>query len=639
MAKDKVKAKKGAKYDSSHIETLSFPQNVRSNPGMYLGGTDVQGVWNITRELLDNALDEYLAGRNKAALLHCCKDGSMWVQDAGHGIPQGSKTVEVSLNGKMVKSKMPTMQAVFGQLHTSGKFRSDAYAVSTGTHGVGSKGTNATSEFFNVYTCYEGSWYSIKFKKGLMVQGVEKCKAPKSPLGKTPDRGTLIHFKPDSEIFPKIRFTPTMAVEWAEIMAYLNPGFQIALSVEGKKPKVYLSKNGPKDYITARLAKLNAKAETQLFEVHHDLADVVIAFSTVDGCDVRGFVNGLHNSQGGTHVEAVTKALFQAIAPFKGKKEFTKRDFDEGMLGVINAKLHKAQFNSQDKVKLADPRMTDVFFPVALKAAEEFFKGNKALAGRLVDKAGKISELRKKFTDSKQLAAGVNKLKREGPPANYAPADRNVKTENVELFIVEGDSAAGGFRKVRERHQALLPLSGKIKNVAKSKEASALVSKAIISILYAIGYEPKSKEPLKKCQVGKIICLADADADGGHINSLLLTLFYRIAPVLFERGMVYVANMPEYMAQDKGMLILGKSQEEVKKKLVKLGSKASPKHLKGWGEVDPNLLKILAISDQRKLLKIKPITKEDEVEFMAVMGSDVSARREALDISEDEQHG
>ena len=640
-----VPKKKAASYDSSHIETLRYPDSVRANPEMYLGSTEAQGVFKIIGELVDNAVDEAHAGRNTGVMLFVDKDGSYWVQDRGAGIPQGIKEFNVTVNGKQVKSSMPTMQAVFGELHTSGKFRSEAYAVSIGTHGVGAKGTNATCLFFDVVTCFKGKWYSIGFKKGLLTSPVKPCKAPKSPVtGKLMTGGTLIHCKPDPSIFTVSSFPLSMAVEWAELTSYLNPGFTILVSAwvkkaNGVKTRKFYSEGGAEDYIAKRLTDLKATAEPDHFTYQGDLADVVVAFSNFDGMDLRGFTNGLHNAQGGHHVDSVSKALFAAISEHKGKRQtFNRRDFDEGLLGIVNAKLHKAAFSSQDKSRLTDTRMTSEFEAVITAAAKKFFAKNKAMAARLCERAAKLNELKTKFKASKEVVTALSKQKKVGMPPNYAPPHRSVPIHDREMFIVEGDSAAGGFRKVRQPQHGLLPLFGKIANVEKMKTAKALATKAIVLIMAAINYDPKAADPLTKVNVGRIVCLADADADGGHINSLLLSLFKKLMPEAYDRGMIYVADMPEYMAQAKGHLIIGDSQQEVKDKLDKLGLKATVKHFKGWGEVDPAILKVLAIDPTRKLLQINPISSEDGVEFSKVMASDVEARREALGISEEQHH-
>jgi DNA gyrase subunit B len=610
-------------YNSDSIETLRGLESVRKNPAMYIGGTDGYGIFVCLRELLDNAADEYLAGRNKSVGTFIDSDGSYWVQDGGSGIPQGIKKFEVEVNGKMVGTKMPTMQSVFSELHTSGKFKSDAYKVSIGSHGVGVKGTNATSDYFEVWTCYQDKWYGIKFKKGKLVSPVGPAKAPKSPItGKPMTKGTLIHFKPDNTIFTAKSFPASMLVEWSEVQSYLNPGFQIVVKAKDKI-KSYLSKEGPKDYIKARLAKLQAEAEPDMFECQNDLAAIVVAFSNVDGFELRGFTNGLSNSQGGKHVDSVANALFNALKPYAGSKQaFTAHDFRDGLIGIVNAKLHKAQFSSQDKAKLTDPRMGKEFEEIIQKDAEKFFKSNKAMAKRLCERATKLNDLKNKFKNSKAVATALNKVKRSGLPPNFAPAHKSVPAKDRELIIVEGASAAGPLRQVREKHQALLPLKGKILNCQRASSDKALLSKDILNILGAMGFDPKAEDPLAKLQIGRIICLADPDPDGRHINCLLLTLFKTYLPGMFERGMIYVADTPEFYAIHKDQIFVGEKLSEVRTKLDKAKVKADIFHVKGWGEVDAQVVKKWVVDKEtRKLIKLNAMTPEDKTVFSRLMGA------------------
>jgi DNA gyrase subunit B len=612
-------------YDDKSIKTLAFPESVRKNPSMYIGGTDAHGLFVILREPCDNFVDEFLAGRNNFGAIKIDSDGSYWVQDGGAGIPQGIAKGEINVNGKIVKTLTPTMQNIFGTLHTSGKFESEAYAVSIGSHGVGVKGTNATSEFFDVVSCYKGKWYKIGFKKGKLTTPVQSCAAPKSPFtGKTMLKGTLIRYKPDATIFSVKSFPPSMLLEWAEVQSYLNPGLRILVDVKGKT-KSFESKKGPVEYIEKRLVALKAVGEADMFEFNNELGQAVVSFSNADGLELKGFTNGLANSQGGKHVDSVVSALYEAIKPHigamrKDEKPFTARDFSDGMVGIVNAKLHKASFSSQDKAKLVDDRMGAGFKDMVLPVAKKFFSANKAMAKRLVERAKKISALKNKFKASKALTTELNGLKRNGLPANYAPARAGTPIHERELFIVEGDSAAGGFRKVRANHQALLPLSGKIKNAVRAKGDAALLSKAVLNILAAIGFDPKQAEPLKKLQIGKIIFLADADPDGSHINCLLLGLISKYLPEMFEQGMVYVADMPEFYAIKGTHLFTGDTLSEVNAKAEKAGVKVDVQHAKGWGEVDPQVLKILAVDGSRRLIKINPLSAEDTRIFHGLMG-------------------
>lgn len=608
-------------YDSKSIETLQFPENVRRNPSMYIGGTDAHGLFVILRELADNSVDEYHAGRNKSVAIKIDSDGSYWVKDEGSGIPQGEKIFKVAVNGKTLKSRMPTMQAVFGVMHTSGKFHSDAYKVSIGSHGVGVKGTNATSEYLEAYTCFKGQWYKVGFKKGVLCTPVQKTKAPADVFGSGKlKKGTLVHYKPDSKIFSVKSFPPSMLVEWAQMQAYLNPGLALSVNIKGKQ-KTFFTKVGPKAYIEKQLVALKAEAEPDMFEFSNELASAAVSFSNADGFMLRGYTNGLANSQGGKHVDSVAAALYKAVQAYKGaKQEFSAADFRDGMVGIVNAKLHKAAFSSQDKAKLTDDRMGKDFEEMVFAVAKKFFASNKAMAKRLCDRASKINELKTKFKASKAVATELNKVKRLGLPPNYAPAHRSVPIAERELFVVEGDSAAGGLRKVRQRHQALLPLRGKILNCIKAKGDKALLSQAVLSILGAIGFDPKQADPLKKLQIGKIIFLADADPDGSHINCLLHVLIARYLPGMYDQGMVYVADMPEFYSIVKDQIFTGDTLSEVQSKLKKAKLKGDVLHAKGWGEVDPQVLKILAVDSSRRLIKINPLTDEDKTKFFGLMG-------------------
>lgn len=623
-------------YNSSSIDTLRFPDNVRSSAAMYLGSTDEHGRWLIARELLDNGLDEHLAGRNRGVILVECKDKSYWVIDLGAGIPQGFKTFNVNVNGKVVKNKMPTMQAIFSELHTSGKFRSEAYKVSVGTHGIGAKGTNATSDFFDVYTKFEGQWYSIKFEKGILTQPVKKIKTPKGPTGKLLKRGTAIHFKPDASIFSgKSDIDLKFAHQWAEITSYLNPGFTVMILDKNGKSKKYVSQNGPVEYVDKILGDLKANAEEGRFVFHNDLCDAVVAFSNAEGLNIRGYTNGLFNSQGGKHVDSICNAIVNTLKTYAKKKQtISAYDVKEGLVGIVNMKLHKAEFSSQDKSRLTDLRAGKEFEELMTVEFEKFFKKNKALALRLCEKASKLSELRSQFKASKKVVQALNAVKRKGMPAKYSPFDSKTKVEDRELLIVEGESASGGLREKRKPWQALAPLKGKIINSLKTGD-KVLESEEVVMILGALGFDPKAEDPMKKLQVDKIICLADPDPDGCHINSLLLALFYKYLPDLFNQGRIFVADVPELYAQYKDKLVLGDTLSEVQSKLKKLGAPKSTAihHIKGWGEIDASLMEVLAVNKEtRRLIQIEPLTARDATDFVSCMNDDVAFRKRMLNL-------
>lgn len=639
-------------YNSSHIDVRGGLSGIRESASMYMGSTGADGVFKAVFELMDNGLDEHLAGRNKAVRLHLDKDASYWVLDQGSGIPQGIKEVQMHVNGKDIVNKLPTMQAIFGELHTSGKYRSEAYKVSVGTHGVGSKGTNATAEYFNVWTYFKGSWYSVGFKEGKLTSPVQKMKnAPKGPDGKALTVGTCIHFKPDPKIYSAKRFPMNMAFEWAEVMTYLNPGFCVIISNPTSR-KVFLSKKGPIEYIEKRIEKLKAAQITPLiFEYRSDLADMLVSFTNCDGSEIRGFTNGLSNSEGGTHVDSAVSALYAGLCEAlikagkeklvyakakkgeKGKKTvFKAADFKEGLIGLVNAKLHKAEFSSQNKAKLTDPRMGKDYLALATNVATEFFTSKPKLAVMLAERATKLAALKFNFANSKKLVSALSAVKKKGMPVKYVPANQSTKVADRELILVEGDSAGGPCKKVRFPYQAILPLKGKIMNALRAKGNKALESEEVIYILSALGFDAKAADPYAKLQVGKVICLADPDPDGRHINSLLLALFYKYLPDLFAKGMVYVAKAPEFYAIHKQQLYTADGAQLLRTKLNKAGvpKSVAVNHVKGWGEVNAQLIKILAMdATTRVLIQISPLEASD-IAFEKLMSDDVETRRTLL---------
>jgi DNA gyrase/topoisomerase IV subunit B len=799
-------ADKKLTYDSSSIQVLSGLDGIRGNPTMYVGSTDEHGLFLILRELMDNAVDEFLAKRANTLRVYLptakqlkAGEAGYWVHDNGQGVPQGTKTMVVHVNGKDVNSKMPTMQAIFGTMHASGK-HSSAYANSIGTHGIGAKGTNALSKIFQVWTRFEGTWYHIEFKKGKLTSGgVIKQKPPRnSPFGVLQE-GTVIYFEPDQTMFSKKSFPASMAENWAQMTAYMNPRFRIIIAGEAGEREFY-SKNGPKDYLDDRLQVLKTQAISKsMFESQDADHDVVVAFTDYGACDLRGFTNGLYNEEGGTHISAVQDALFKTVKEYAKKKQvFTAYDFREGLVGVVNAKLSGAKFSSQAKVKLVDERMGEEFEQRMTKIAAKFWSDNKTLAVRICERSAKLNELKNSFKLNKKALQEVTKAAKR-MPAKFCPAHKSTKPEDLELFLVEGESASGPAKVAKYSHQAVLPLKGKPLNSLRDKSSKVLESPETANILAAARFDPKSNDPYSKIK-GKIICLADPDTDGPfiagtqilaliegetdprlvpieelvgvkfmvktwnrnrtiwadavagqvktttqivamevegtkykvdpdhkwavknykpwevsegtvvldqthniawkrarditsgdwifkplepgaprkakdhaivskcktqelkeavpvfclsvpstgnfltpaghvssncHINVLLLGLFFKFLPRLFETGQIYVAAAPEFYAKHKGQIISGDTLSEVQDKFKKQGIPMSTpiRHIKGWGEINADEMRLFAMNKEtRNLIRIKPLTDEDKDLFTKLMGDDVQYRKQLLGV-------
>lgn len=530
------------KYDSGSISVLSGLDGIRGNPTMYIGSTDEHGVFLILRELMDNAVDEFLAQRAKRlrVFLPQDKDTGYWVHDDGTGVPQGTKTLTVNLNGKDVASKMPTMHAIFGTMHASGK-HSDAYSHSIGTHGIGAKGTNALSVTFRVWTRYQGAWYHIEFSKGKLVSdGVVKQKPPKGPAGAI-DGGTLIYFEPDFKLFSKKTFPFSMATSWAEITAYMNPRFRIEITDAKGKLHEFYSKNGAKDYLAMRLTELKATTiAPALFESQGRDHDVIVAFTDYETSDLRGFTNGLYNPEGGTHVNSVQDALFKTVKEYAKKKQtFTAYDFREGLVGVVNAKLSGAKFSSQAKVKLVDERMGQEFADALEKLAKKFWDSNKSLAAKVCERASKLNELKNSFKASKTAMKAITSAAKR-MPAKYAPARKGTRPEDRELFIVEGESASGPAKIAKYDHQAVLPMKGKPLNVIRDSISKALESPETANILAAIGFDPKADDPYSRITLKRIILLADPDTDGPFVAGTQISVKFEGEA---EPQLVDIANL------------------------------------------------------------------------------------------------
>lgn len=630
------------KFSEKDVTVLVGLDAVRKKTAMYIGLTDSTGLYTLVREPGDNVVDEFKAGRAKSVtILLDTKTTQCWVIDDGEGMPVKDHTLVIE--GRKVKES--TMKSLVSRLHAGGKMAaSAAYKNSGGTHGVGIKAVNALSKLFEVHTFRDGRWYYTQYKDSKEKIAVKKYKAPKLPFKTKIKRGTVVSWIPDPAFFSKKSKLEVAAVEkWCELASYLNAGLKVKLVVDGKKPKEFYHKKGVADYLVHELERIKAEAMGKHMVLIDDKLgiDIALAFSDADDSAVLCYTNSIYNKNGGVHRDLVVNAIFKVLKAKAAKKQqFRKEDILEGTVGIINAKMDSPSFSSQDKAELADKRVDEPEFQDPIyKAIAKFFDDNKALARRICEKASAIRGAKAEFHASKKAIAKFNKGKKgkanDGLPAKFSGA--RCKPQDREVFLVEGDSAAGTARKARDRgFQEILPLRGKILNVVRSKDPinSALASDEVRFILYALGFEPTKKDPLANLRTYKLILLTDADPDGNHIDALINGMLVTIDSRLFEKGIVYAVDSPEYFLEHKKTFYYDRTRKGLLAKIPEGADTKRIKHLKGWGEAPVDLLRQAAFDPQTRVLRQLTLqqasSKKQLKDFKSLMGNDAQYRKELL---------
>lgn len=537
--------KKPASYDSDNIKTLQFPANIRAKPTLYIGPIDESGIFTILREVADNVVDEALAKRASTCDIFILKDAEaplkgFYVLDNGEGIPVKDMTVENPLDGKKVK--IPAIKAILTMTHTSGKFDDKAYAAARGTHGLGVKASNALSREYCVWTFRDGKWWYIAYQYGKMTTDLAVSRPPKHPAtGKPLKKGTLVYLEPDPKIFSVMSDrklsdifslkSPTLLslLEWCRIASYFTEGLKLRVAHFSAGVKEFYSEDGAKDFINRKISQLNVQQQAESektepialiredaeFQFRNPLLECIVSFTTADTASLDAFTNGLRNSEGGVHLTALMNSMFTAIQPFVPKgKTFTQRELREGLVALINVKLSSPQFNSQTKEKLVDERGGRPVHDFLVEAFTAFFKKHRDLAIKICERASNFYSLRTKFMASKKVLSALRNVARKGLPVKGTLAP-DCKPADRELYIIEGDSAAGPAKDARDKDfQETLPIKGKVMNALRDPKGKAVESEEIINILAQIGFDPKAEDPYGKLRVGKIICLADPDPDG-----------------------------------------------------------------------------------------------------------------------------
>lgn len=624
-------------YDASSISVLEGLEAVRKRPGMYIGSTSRKGLNHLIYEIVDNSVDEHLAGECDTINVTLEKDGSCTVEDNGRGIPVGMHAKGIS-----------AARLVFSTLHAGGKFDDSVYKTSGGLHGVGSSVVNALSEYMDVYISREGYVHHDRYEKGVAAEELVDGLLPK--IAKTNKHGTKINFKPDGEIFEKTVFKEDEIKSRMHETAYLNPGLTIVYSdLRGETPET-ITFHEPEGII-GFVKEINKNAEPIHDVVYYkgsaENVEVEVAFQYTNEFNenILGFCNNIYNSEGGTHITGFKTVLTTVINNYARElgilKEkdanFTGADVRNGITAIVSIKHPDPRFEGQTKTKLDNPDANKAVASVSGGELELYFDRNLENLKAIIACAERSAKIRKSEEKTKTNLLQKQKFSfdQNGKLANCESRDAS----KCEIFIVEGDSAGGSAKMARNRmYQAIMPIRGKILNVEKATMDKVLANAEIKTLINAFGCgfsEGYGNDfDITKLRYDKIVIMADADVDGAHICTLLLTFFYRFMPELIREGHVYIAMPPLYKAiPSKGQeeyLYDDLALEKYRKKME--GKPFTLQRYKGLGEMDKEQLWETTLDPERRKLKLVEI--EDGLMASEVtellMGSDVAPRKDFI---------
>ncbi len=623
-------------YTADNIQVLEGLDPVRKRPGMYIGSTDERGLHHLIVEVVDNAVDEALAGYCDKCTVEIARDGSVSITDNGRGIPVDMK--KIVKNGKQVE--VSAVEVVMTHLHAGGKFGGGGYNVSGGLHGVGVTVVNALSEWLDVEVYRDGKIYRQRFNRGVPMRDL-------AVVGETDKRGTRVSFMPDSEIFETVDFNyDTIKTRLREV-AYLNKGFTVELTDnrEGQeKNETFHYENGILDFVEY----LNRSKQTifpQALYIEKQLSDseVEIAMQYNDGYNenIFAYANNINTEEGGTHLEGFKNAITKVLNDYahannmmKAEEKLAGEDVREGLIAIISVKLKNPQFEGQTKTKLGNSEMRGIVAKVLADGLGTYLEENPAVAKELVLKTITAQRARDAARNARELTRRKGVFEGSALPGKLADcSDRN--PENTEIYIVEGDSAGGTAKQGRDRRfQAILPLRGKILNVQKARLNRILENAEIKAMITAFGCGIGDEFDETKLRYDKIICMTDADVDGSHIRILLLTFFYNFMRPLIEKGHVYSAMPPLYKISKAKRVEYAYSDAELAAKLDEMGRKGCDvQRYKGLGEMSKEQLWETTMSPEHRTLI--QITMDDAFEadeiFSTLMGDQPELRRQFIE--------
>ncbi len=611
-------------YDSSRITVLEGLEAVRKRPGMYIGSTGARGLHHLVYEVVDNSIDEAMAGYCDAIEVVINTDGSVTITDNGRGIP-----VE-----HHAKAGMSALTVVLTKLHAGGKFDKDSYKVSGGLHGVGVSVVNALSTQLVAEVRRDGKRYQQSFKRG-MPDGDVKV------VGSAQTTGTIISFTPDPDIFDTVEFQYDVLQQRLRELAFLNAGVSITLTdARTDKTQTYHFDGGIASFVAFLNKNKQALHDPILVSGERDNVVVELAMQYTDAYqeNVYTFVNNINTHEGGSHLTGFKSALTRTINAYAQKHRvadmsLSSDDVREGLTAVLSTKVPEPQFEGQTKTKLGNSEVKGIVERIVSDKLSTYLEEHPREARSFIEKAVNAAKAREAARKARDLVRRKSALESSTLPGKLADCQERDPTK-AELFLVEGDSAGGSSKGARDRaFQAILPLRGKILNVEKARLNKILANQEITNIITALGCGVGEEFSLEKLRYHKLILMCDADVDGAHITTLLLTLLFRYMRPLIEHGHVYLAQPPLYLVR-KGRSKQYIHSDEEKDALVKeLGSGVTVQRYKGLGEMNPEQLWETTMDPSVR--RLKQVTLEDAVSadeiFTVLMGDAVEPRREFIE--------
>ena len=623
-------------YGADEIQILEGLEAVRKRPGMYIGSTSSRGLHHLVYEIVDNSVDEALAGFCTEIQVTVNKDNSVTVIDNGRGIPVGINH----------KSGLPAVEVVFTVLHAGGKFGGGGYKVSGGLHGVGASVVNALSNWLEVEICHDGKVYKQRYERGKVVyklKVVGECEE-----GKT---GTKVTFMPDDTIFEETVFDYNILKQRFREMAFLTKGLKIVLRDEREEElieRTFHYEGGIKEFVTYLNKSKEALYEDVIYcegMVNNVQVEVAMQHNDSYNETTYGFVNNITTPEGGTHIMGFRNALTKTFNDYARKNKLLKdsepnlsgEDIREGLTAIVSVKIEEPQFEGQTKQKLGNSEARGAVDSVVSKQLEIYLEQNPMIAKQTIEKSVLAQRAREAARKARELTRRKSALDGMSLPGKLADcSDKN--PENCEIYIVEGDSAGGSAKTARNRAtQAILPLRGKILNVEKARLDRIYGNAEIKALITAFGTGIHDDFDISKLRYHKIIIMTDADVDGAHISTLLLTFLYRFMPELIKQGYVYLAQPPLYKLEKNKKIWYAYSDEELDSILQEVGRDTNNKiqRYKGLGEMDAEQLWDTTMDPEHRVLL--RVTMDDEtaseldLTFTTLMGDKVEPRREFIE--------